>query len=288
MPARRHKVIFTLLAVLASIVLTLVGLEVAFRIVRPQKYFAVAVNTWDPVTGTRQMPGAKGFVKCPEYDIDLIINSKGLRDREFPYAKPEGTRRILCLGGSFTCGYGVDAEETFAKQLEALLNRNKVAGAAWEVLNAGMGSTGTAQQLAYYESEGYKYEPDFVLLCFSHDTDFWDNITSGLYSVEGDKLVKHNAPKTGSRRVQEIVRWIPFYTRIFARSHLLNFVKGRVARRHYRDLAERLALPENQAAADEIERDLTQRLLLALRDQCASHGATRRDRRPSAPQHGLV
>jgi hypothetical protein len=273
MPARTHKVIFRLLAVLASIALTLVALEVGLRIAGPQKYFAVPVNTWDPVTGTRQIPGAKGFVKCPEYDIHLIINSKGLRDREFPYAKPEGTRRILCLGGSFTCGYGVEAEETFAKQLEVLLNRAEVAGSTWEVLNAGMGSTGTAHQLAYYESEGYKYEPDFVLLNFSHDTDFWDNIMSGLYSVEADKLVKHDAPKTSSRRVQEIVKWIPGYTTFFARSHLLNFVKGRVSRRHYRDLAERLVLPDDQAVADDIEMDLTRRLLLALRDGCASHGA---------------
>jgi hypothetical protein len=264
----RHTTILNIVVVVVSVALTLVVLEVVLRAANKQKYFAVTVNTWDPVTGTKHIRGAKGFVRCPEYDIDVIINSKGLRDREFAYAKPEGTLRILCLGGSFTCGYGVQAEETFAKVLETLLNQGRDSSQSWQVLNAGVGSTGTAHQLAYFESEGHKYHPDFVLVCFSQGTDFWDNIVSGLYSIEDGRLVKHEAPKTGGRRIQEITRWIPGYNTFFARSHLLNFIKGRISRHHYRDLAERLVLPENESAVEQQEEELTRHLLLGLLDAC--------------------
>ena len=272
MPVRAGKVLTNIVVIIVAVVVTLGVLEVGFRLFRPQEHFAVTVNTWDRQVGTRHIPGARGFVVNPQYKMDLIINSKGLRDREFPYAKPPGTRRILCLGGSFTCGYGVGAEQTFAKVLENLLNSDDDEGERWEVLNGGVGSTGTAHQLAFFQTEGYKYDPDFVLLCFSQATDFWDNIISGLYTLEDGKLIKHDAPRTPSRKIQNIVKWVPGYTTFFAKSHLLNFVKARVSQHHYRDLAERIQLPEDDTAIEEAEEELTRHLLVALRDEGARIG----------------
>ena len=270
MRARLRKVLIPLLVVVVSVVATLVVLEICLRVFRPQHNFAVTVNTWDQNLGTRHIPGAKGFVKSRAYEMDLIINSKGLRDREFTYAKAEHTKRVLCLGGSFTCGYGVQAEDTFAKVLERLLNDDADESVAWEVLNGGVGSTGTAHQLAFFMAEGHKYNPDYVLLCFSQQTDYWDNKVSGLYTIEDDKLVKHDAPRTSSRRIQDYVRWIPGYNTIFARSHLLNFIKIRVARHHYRDLADRIVAPdpERESSKKKQEEELTRRLLMGLRDAC--------------------
>jgi hypothetical protein len=267
---RTRRFLVNVLVIILAIVVTLGALEIGLRLFKPQKIFAVTVNTWDREVGTKHIRGAKGFVINPQYQMDLIINSKGLRDREFPYAKPAGTRRILCLGGSFTCGYGVQAEETFAKVLERILNSDEDESEQWEVLNGGVGSTGTAQQLAYFTTEGHKYDPDFVLVCFSQATDFWDNIISGLYSLEDGKLVKHDAPRTGSRKTQEFVRWIPGYTTFFAKSHLLNFVKNRISRYHFRDLARRINLPGDVSAVEEAEEELTRRLLIAMRDACAA------------------
>jgi len=269
---RMRRVLTNALLVIGSIVIMLGALEVGIRLFSPQKYFAVTVNTWDRELGTKQIPGAKGFVICPEYKIDLIINSKGLRDREFPYAKPQGTERILCLGASFTCGYGVQAEETYPKVLERLLNSDEDGDEAWEVLNAGVGSTCTAHQLAFFQSEGYKYNPDFVLLCFSQGTDFWNNIASGLYSLENGRLIRQDAPRTNARKIQRLVKWIPGYTTLFAKSHLLNFVKFRISRFHYRDLAERIQRPQAQSALEKTEKELTHRLLISLRHACASRG----------------
>jgi len=269
MNSKLRSLIFGFVVVILTICVTLVVIEVAIRVFWPRRHFAVTVNTWDRAVGTRHIPGARGFVQCEAYEMELIINSKGLRDREFPYEKPDGTGRILCLGGSFTAGYGVDAEQTFAKVLEVLLNSDPGDSVTWEVLNAGVGSTGTAQQLAYFTTEGYKYSPDIVLLCFSQGTDYWDNMRAGLYSIEDGRLVKHDAPLTRARTIQQITEYIPFYNTLFARSHLLNLIKSRVARFHYRDLAERITAPPGEKTVEDVEEDLTLRLLLALRDAAA-------------------
>jgi hypothetical protein len=266
------------------LVVALIALEIAVRIVSPQKQFTCTVNVWDRVVGTKQVPGAKGFVRVPEYAIDLVINSKGLRDREFAYEKPAGTSRILVLGDSFTCGYGVDADETYAKVLERLLGAGGAsiasagaagaAGSKWEVINAGVGSTGTAHQLAFFETEGYKYGPDIVVLGFFQN-DFTDNLASGLYTVEAGRLVKHDARTTIWRRIQGIVCHVPGYNTFFASSHLLNFAKVRVARRHYQQLGTRYDQPGGQLGADTERQaqalEITKALISALRDTCARH-----------------
>lgn len=260
-----------ILLVVAAVVLTLLALEIGIRIFRPQSGFAVTVNTWDRELGTRHIHGARGFVRNPDYEIDLVINSKGLRDREFPYEKPEDTRRIVVLGGSFTCGYGVQARETFSKVLERLLNSGE-SDARWEVINMGVGSTGTAHQYTLFVTEGYKYDPDFVLLCFSQDNDYWDNITCGLYTLENGALVKHDAPRTSARAAQQIAKYIPGYNSLFARSHLLNLIKARTARFHFRQLAERSVLPDSVSMIEEKEEEITRALVLALQDACEDIG----------------
>lgn len=258
---------------LASLVLAAVVLECVLRVARPVKHQALSVNTWDPEVGTRQVPNARGFVRCREYDIDVVVNSKGLRDREFPYAKPKGTRRILCLGDSFMCGYGVSAEETLAKVLERRLDSwgDEV---TWEVLNGGVGSTGTAHQLAYFLHDGSRFEPDLVVLGFYVGNDFCDSFFSGLYTLDGGELIKHSAPRTGARKIQALTRWIPGDETLFARSHLLNLVKRRVSVLHYRRLENRAIKPEASGNLFPEMWALARELLLRLRAECEDRACT--------------
>jgi lysophospholipase L1-like esterase len=257
---------------LLSLVLGLVLLEVGVRVFSPRKLFTATVNVWDRALGTKQIPGAEGFVVCGEYTMDLFINSKGLRDREFPYEKSEGVWRILCLGDSFTCGYGVQAEDTFAKVLEGLFNEDPDLAGDYEVINAGVGSTGTAHHLAYFKTEGYRYEPDFVLLCFCWANDFWDNVTCGLYSLEEGRLVKHDAPRTASRKMQVLTRLIPFYKTLCAKSHLLSLVKTSISRYHFRTLAKRSGAHEDESGILEKEKVLTRHLVASLHAACQDVG----------------
>ena len=70
-----------------------------------------------------------------EFSTLIETNSAGLRDDEASLVLPE----IICLGDSYTMGWGVQQQETFSQQLERLSGR--------KVLNAGMSSFGTVREL---------------------------------------------------------------------------------------------------------------------------------------------
>lgn len=104
-------------------------------------------------------------------NVNVSINSNGLRDREIPYEKPADTYRILCLGDSVTLGWGVNLDETFNRILERDFNRGGLKpGFRIETLNMGVGNYNLEQEIEAYLREGRKYHPDAVLL-FYHITD---------------------------------------------------------------------------------------------------------------------
>ena len=130
---------------------------------------------WEPNrwVGWTHTPGARGWAqRCLrgklEWRVYTRINAHGLRDREFPY-EPQGRFRILVLGDSFTEGIQVEQDETFPKLLEQRL------GGGVEVLNAGVSGYGTDSELLFWESEGWKYRPDLVLLVFDTSNDILEN-----------------------------------------------------------------------------------------------------------------
>jgi hypothetical protein len=102
------------------------------------------------------------------------VNSKGLRGPEITYVKPAGSYRVLVLGDSFTFALQVAEQETFVAQLADQLN----AGGGrprLETINAGTDGWSTANELAWFQQEGYRYEPDLVLLMFYVGNDPGDN-----------------------------------------------------------------------------------------------------------------
>ncbi|MBI5629698.1 MAG: SGNH/GDSL hydrolase family protein [Elusimicrobia bacterium] len=109
-------------------------------------------------------PGASARIM----GVEVRINSKGLRGPEKAYDKPAGVYRVLVLGDSLTFGFGVAQDKTFCRRIEEALNRGprRPAGRRYEVINAGVGNYGTAQELAYLRQEGYKYRPDHIILAF--------------------------------------------------------------------------------------------------------------------------
>ena len=122
MSVRARRFVTNAALVILAVVVTPGAIEVIFRLFVPLGYSSPLVHVWDKQMSLRQIPGSKGRIVTPEFTTKVLINSKGLRDREYKYAKPPGTRRILCLGDSFKLGYGVEADQTFAKVLERLLN----------------------------------------------------------------------------------------------------------------------------------------------------------------------
>jgi len=118
----------------------------------PEGEAAIRNVVRDPLLGWRMRPG---------YDEDgERIDAHGVRsDREVPFERTEGTRRIVALGDSFTFGLGVANGLTWVDLLGGELD-------GVETVNLGVNGFGTDQQVLQWERLGRRYAPDLVLLGF--------------------------------------------------------------------------------------------------------------------------
>jgi len=123
-----------------------------------------------------------------DFSVTVAVNSKGLRDREMAYAKPPGVRRLLSVGDSFAFGYGVELDEAFCKVAAAEL------GPPWEAINAGVPSWGTGDELDFLLTEGFRYEPDVVVLTCFFENDLRDNWNRQRYTVGADGRARRVRP----------------------------------------------------------------------------------------------
>ena len=125
-------------------------------------------SIWEhhPLFGWWHIPHSGGTFHSDfnEFTAEVRINARGLRDREIGYDNPNDAVRILSLADSFGEALQVDLDQTYAKQLEQLL-AGPLARPV-EVINAGVGGWGTDQESIFYVAEGFRYEPDVVLLAF--------------------------------------------------------------------------------------------------------------------------
>jgi hypothetical protein len=124
-----------------------------------------------------------------EYSVYVRINSKGLRDVEHEYSKGPGVTRILVLGDSMTAAIQVPLADTFVKVVEEQL-RDAFPTSRFEVINAGVIGYGTTNELLFFRDEGYKYEPDIVLLAFFTGNDVTDNVQAPLFELKDGTLTE--------------------------------------------------------------------------------------------------
>jgi hypothetical protein len=112
-----------------------------------------------------------GWMNRPNLAIDgmygpgtsFTTNAQRLRaTREYTAEIPAGRYRIVCLGDSFTMGYGVGDGDTFPARLEALSPR-------YEVINMGLGGFGLDQDYLWYLRDGVRFETDLLLLLLIPD-----------------------------------------------------------------------------------------------------------------------
>src|SRR5207302_1625735 len=148
---------YWMLMVTAMLLIVMAGIELFVRLVIDNgmqfdlemwKYATeikqIAAN---PLIGHEHRPNSRAHLM----GVDVVINSKGLRNREIAYERRPGTLRILMLGDSFTEGWGVASSDTFASRVERLLAER---GIAAEVINAGVGNYNTAMEVSYFLAEG--------------------------------------------------------------------------------------------------------------------------------------
>ncbi len=152
-------------------------------------------------------PNQKAFT----IDKPFVTNSMGFRDeREVPVQK-DGEFRILALGDSLTVGLGVSAEDTYASQLEKLLEQRN---APIRVINGGVGCYGTWQEVDVLKEKGSVVKPDIVTLAF-----YWNDLYTRPAKVEPIPSDQSGEQQDASLK----------YLRIFKRSRVLLFLRERWA-----------------------------------------------------------
>ncbi len=161
-----------LLLVAFSFVFALLLAEVALRITG---YSYPYFYTFEEQTCWMHRAGAAGWFR-KEGEAYIRINSAGMRDIERAKAKPANTYRIALLGDSFVEAFQVPLEETFGHLLEERLGGcSRTGGRRVEVLNFGVSSYGTAQELIALRSRVWDYDPDMILLAFTPSNDVRNN-----------------------------------------------------------------------------------------------------------------
>lgn len=119
------------------------------------------------------VPKGRGRNYTKEFRSVYLINSFGIRDKEYTFERLPQTFRILVFGDSFTEGYGVNIEDTFSKHLEALLN-NYYVKPHFEVLNFGCASYSPILEYILLKEKGLRLKPDLVILFLDY-SDFKDD-----------------------------------------------------------------------------------------------------------------
>jgi len=130
-----------------------------------------------PNLGWFHVPGKRGvYAAAPDVvRRSVSINSLGLLDDEHQYVKDDKTCRILILGDSMAEALAVSRDESFPGVIEEQLLETEGSCATTEVINAGVIGYSTDQEFVFYQTEGYKYDSDLVLLTFTVQNDVWNN-----------------------------------------------------------------------------------------------------------------
>ena len=120
--------------------------------------------------------------------VPVHINAAGIRDRDdITFDKPAGQRRLVCLGDSFTFGWGVRDEDGWARQLETGL---RTGGQDIRTVNCGAAGALCIDEYEWGLRNRFgKFQPDAVLVTICLN----DLIPSSGLFVQGP------APDTGLR-----------------------------------------------------------------------------------------
>lgn len=97
--------------------------------------FDAALCTWDSQLFYTLQPGVRGNFSNAEFSHPVMANSSGMRDDDSSLVQP----RVICLGDSYTWGWGVDQSKTWPQLLESQKGM--------KVLNASMPSYATARSI---------------------------------------------------------------------------------------------------------------------------------------------
>lgn len=213
--------LYRLIAVLLSFSLAFGLAELAVRVCCPQEVGPTRF-AFDPELGDIPVPGQRGRRIFPKvYDFTYSNNSLGFRGSQEYGPKTSGSLRLLLLGDSFTYGFGVNDDQTFACLLEHYLRQHHLAA---EVINTGNPGKGTDYELKLFQTVGVKLQPDLTVLCFFAN-DFQDNARGEYYAIQPDGGLRVKYLHNSQEGIKAFLFHFPGYSWLISWSQAANLVK---------------------------------------------------------------
>lgn len=204
-----------------------------------------ACARFDPVLIYGRVPGCSGWGERGGRRVRMAYNSLGLRDRDYPPVPPQGTRRVLLLGGSMIAGSGLEEPEAPPRAFERALRGR---GLRVEVVNGAAEGATTLQNAALLRRDLAAYKPDAV-----------------VYHLSASYLVTDRAWRDDLLVVDGAVAGLK---EIGARRGALARLAWNVVRAS-RDLSK---IPDESRRLDDLL-EPTLRELVQMREACAAEGA---------------
>jgi len=184
---RKKRSLFSVVVLLVSVnVLSISILLSAFEIYLRYTATYVTSRKPEPIIGAlgrmpmplfTNTPKGKRFIPnshvvivnhfLSHYDVQMDINSLGMRDDEIKIIKPDNHVRILALGDSITGADYLQCNDVYVKRIEYYLNqaasgKTKV----FEVINDGVGDIGMKEEVSILQENGLVVDPDIVMVGF--------------------------------------------------------------------------------------------------------------------------
>jgi len=211
-------VIRRLLLVSIGITVALVSAEIGVRLLVPVRTVGPIFSEYHPLYGQSLKKSFVGRRITPEFTMSFSTNSRGFRG---PEVGELTSRPILCIGDSFTMGYGVSDGEEFPALLRGML-AERHGSEVIPVVNAGVGAVGNGIWIKFLPREGAELDPRLVILELCGN-DVRDNLREGLFRLSDRGMLIENPPPhpTRERRLQRLLEGVPG----FSYSHLAGLMK---------------------------------------------------------------
>ena len=290
---RPREIAIGIALALTGTVVTLGLIEAGIRLYRRAYPPASQLFLWtrNAEYGWGLEPGSErvSYDNYGEFRVGVRINSRGLHDVEHETRKEPGTFRILVLGDSYVEALQVELEQTFGRLLERDL-RTRL-GRPVDVVSAGVSSWGTDNELQYLRHEGWKYQPDLVLLAFTSTNDVRENYAPYNRLDPWANLSKPSFVLTDAGSLEmrpgPAIPSIPWWRQLYVWGFVYTRLGGRIV---LPKRGQNTVLPPPDPRAPRVPPDMlvhapeyppdvaeawrvTEALIRALRDETAAHGA---------------
>lgn len=206
------RLLYKLILVFFSIVITLFTIELLIRLILPsQRHLAMYQRSGSD--NHVLMPNLNLRYNQKEFSHSVITNSAGFRNKEELVNKDI----ILFIGDSFTFGSGVDEEYHYSHIFDRLLNWDEK---KFNICNTGVPGYSTLNEYIYIE-ELINRGLDIKKILLGIDiSDFNENLLFPIYDIQDGYLVFSTKEKKGA-----VVSGLNF---LAANSELVNFLYYRV------------------------------------------------------------